>query len=80
MPHPPLRDLLRAELDRQRLTLAELSRRIAAARTPPAEPRAVEASVGRALGRQPRRIAEGLLLECLDALGVEVVLRPRRGK
>lgn len=79
-PHPPLRDILRAELDRQGLTIAELSRRIAAARNPPAEPRTLSVSLSRALGAQDRTIAEGLFLEALEALGVEIVLAPRRAK
>lgn len=79
MAHPPLRDLLLAELVRLDVPNAELARRIAAARGKPATRRSVEATLARALTTPGRTIAEGLLLECLDALGVEVVLRPRRG-
>ena len=80
MPHPPLRDLLLAELVAQDIKNAELARRIAEARKPRASQRSVEATLARAFNAPGRTIAEGLFLEACQAIDVEVVLRPRRGK
>lgn len=87
MAHPPLRDLVLDEMARRHLKPADLSRLLAAAREPPADPRSVEATLGGALTGHPKRpggrtreMSEGLFLEILDVLGLEVALIPRRGK